>query len=46
MPTLSYEELIALAKYAKGRIVRGYLMSPEQAYAEFYLGKRWEPPHG
>lgn len=44
MSAISYAQWLELAAYAKGRITRGYLMSPEQAYAERYLGVRWEPP--
>ena len=46
MSDLTYEQWVALAQYAKARITRGWLMSPAQAYAERYLGVKWEAPRG
>ena len=46
MADLTYEQWLALAQYAKARITRGWLMSPEEAYAERYLGVKWEPARG
>ena len=46
MNALTYAQWIELAQYAKGRITRGWLMTPEEAYAERYLGVRWEAPRG